>query len=340
MTTPKELGYVMPAEWREHRRCWMAWPTRAALWGGRLEAARAAYGEVARTIARFEPVSLVVPPAEAAQAHAMLGPEIDILCAPIDDSWIRDSGPTFVIDGNGGLAGVDWRFNGWGEKYRPFANDAAIAEIILRTQDVSRFAAPLILEGGSIAVDGEGTVLTTRECLLNPNRNPTLDQQSIERHLKDYLGAQKVIWLDYGVFNDETDGHVDNLACFSAPGKVLICAAAPEDDDNHARLAGNIDALRGQTDAQGRHLEIIPVPLPAPMFGADGQRQAASYINFYIANGAVVMPGFDCPEDAEAKAIVAAAFPEREVIQLCAAASTILHGGGNIHCITQQQPVP
>ncbi|TCS63407.1 agmatine deiminase family protein [Varunaivibrio sulfuroxidans] len=340
MTTPTESGYVMPAEWREHRRCWMAWPTRAALWGGRIEAARAAYGEVARTIARFEPVTMVVPPAEAAQAHAVLGPEIDILCAPIDDSWIRDSGPTFVIDGNGGLAGVDWRFNGWGGKYRPHDKDAAVAEIILKTEDIPRFAAPLILEGGSIAVDGEGTVLTTRECLLNPNRNPDLDQDEIARHLKDYLGVRKVIWLDHGVFNDETDGHVDNLACFHAPGKVLICTCDPDDGENYDRLSRNIDTLSRETDAQGRPLEITPVPLPTPMFGDDEQRLAASYINFYVANGAVIMPGFGCPEDAKARAIIAAAFPEREVIQLCAAALTILHGGGNIHCITQQQPVP
>jgi agmatine deiminase len=337
MSRPAENGFFMPGEWAPHRRCWMAWPCRESLWGDAIDEARDAYAEVAKAIAEFEPVTMIANPENVAEVSLRCGGSV--ACVPMahDDSWLRDSGPTFVVDGRGEIAGIDWRFNAWGGKYDDYLRDAAVAVQILEHAKVRRYEAPLVLEGGSFHVDGEGTVLTTEECLLNPNRNPDLSKGEIEELLCAYLGAQKVIWLGAGLEDDETDGHVDNLACFVRPGAVLALTTNDEDDANYDALRDNLERLRSATDAKGRTLDVVEVEQPRARNNKEGRRLSASYVNFHVANGGIVMPSFDDDsQDQKAKEVVAGCFPDREVTQV--RALDILAGGGGIHCITQQQP--
>lgn len=325
----------MPAEWAPHTRCWMAWPRRKAIWGDAMTTAERAYAEVAMAIARFEPVTMVAAPGDEARARARCGPGIGIMTWPIDDSWMRDTGPTFVIDANGELAGVDWRFNAWGGKYDDFDRDAGLAARVLESVGARRFAAPLTLEGGAIHCDGEGTVLATESVLLNANRDGPHSASDIEGRLAEWLGAEKVIWLPAGLAGDETDGHVDNVACFSQPGRVLALIAPALDDPNHGVLQRNREVLEASTDARGRKLQVTAIEQPTQFDGL-GKPSAASYINFYVANGGVIAPRFGIAQDAEAAAAIGAAFPGRAVVPVDA--RPILRGGGGIHCITQQQP--
>lgn len=326
----------MPAEWAPHGRCWMGWPCREEAWGGAMEQARAAYARVARAIAAFEPLTMLAREEHCEEAQRLCGPEVTVQAMALDDSWLRDIGPSFVVNGQGGLAGVDWGFNAWGGEYQGYAQDAQVARRILEHLGLTRYAAPLILEGGSVHVDGEGTVLTTEQCLLNPNRNPNLDRDQIEDHLRNYLGAEQVLWLGEGLVDDETDGHVDNLACFARPGVVLLLSTAEESDANYGLVQDNLRRLRTMTDARGRDLEVVEIEQPRSRVER-GVRLGQSYINFYLANGALIMPAFDdTARDANARAILREQFPEREVVQL--PALDIVRGGGGIHCITQQQP--
>ncbi len=338
MPSPAEQGYHMPAEWAPHSRCWMAWPCREALWGEGLEAARDATAEVAKAIAAFEPVTMVAKPDSLAEVSLRFSSGVSCLPMALDDSWMRDTGPSFLVDGRGGLAGISWRFNGWGERYLPYDNDAALAAAVLDHLGVERIDAPLILEGGAIHVDGEGTLITTGEGLLNANRNANLWREEIERLLAGHLGVFKVIWLGQGLVDDETDGHVDNLACFVRPGVVLAQTASDPEDANHERLADNLERLRHTTDAKGRQLEVIEIEQPKARLGDDGRRLGLSYVNFYLANGGVVMPSFEDPADQPAFETVSRCFPDRRVVQV--PARDIVQGGGGIHCITQQQPAP
>ena len=332
---PATRGFQMPAEWAAHERCWMAWPCRAELWRDGMEDARRAYAAVARAIADFEPVTMIAREADAARAADLCGPTVAIMTAPIDDSWMRDIGPTFVVNEGGAIAGIAWRFNAWGGKYRGYRNDAALAGLLLGRLGMPRFDAPFILEGGAIHSDGEGTVLTTESVLLNPNRGMASTRAEAESLLRDWVGAEKVIWLPAGLAEDETDGHIDNVACFAGPGRVLALAAPDRSDVNYPGLAENLALLTSERDARGRALDVIPVRHTTQMDQA-GQPLAASYINFYIANGGVVMPSFASAEDDPAAAVIRAAFPGRRVVQVDAGA--IIRGGGGIHCITQQQP--
>lgn len=325
----------MPAEWVAHERCWMAWPCRAELWGGGLADAREAYAAVARAIAVFEPVTMIAREGDAADAGAQCGPSVAIMTAPIDDSWMRDFGPTFVVSDGGEVAGVSWEFNAWGRKYRGFDNDAALAGLLLDRLGVRRFVAPFVLEGGAIHSDGEGTVLTTESVLLNPNRRMAGSRDAAEALLRDWIGAEKVIWLPAGLVEDETDGHIDNVACFAAPGRVLALSAPNPSDPNHAALAANLALLSAERDARGRRIDVVPLKQTTKVDTA-GRPLAASYINFYIANGGIVMPSFASSEDTAAAATVREAFPGRRVVQVDA--RPIIRGGGGIHCITQQQP--
>ncbi len=336
MVFPAEDGFYMPAEWGPHDRCWMAWPCRRELWSERLDAARTAYAEVAMAIAEFEPVTMIANPENVAEASLRCGSSVACLPLAHDDSWMRDTGPSFLIDGRGEMAGVDWRFNAWGGKYDSYEKDSAVAAAMLEHLELTRYEAPIVLEGGSIHVDGEGTLITTEQCLLNPNRNPELDKDEIERLLNAHFGVEKVIWLGQGLEEDETDGHVDNLACFARPGVVLALSAEDPEDGNYDALRDNLIRLRAARDAKGRELEVIEVPQPERGAGDDGRRLAKSYINFYLANGAVVMPSFEDGKDKAAKEIVSGCFPDRKVRQV--PALDIVHGGGGIHCITLQQP--
>lgn len=337
---PVRDQFYMPPEWGPHARTWMQWPCRVAPWGTPegMALARQAYGHVARAIAKFEPVTMVVRPQDKAEAQLVLGGRIDLFEAPIDDSWARDSGPTFLVDGKGGHAGIQWNFNAWGTKYTPFANDASVATKILKSLDMKTYQGPLTVEGGALHVDGAGTLLVTEQCLLNENRNPELTRQQIEARLALYLGVLRIIWLGEGLKEDETDGHIDNVACFAPRGRVLLAMPRDKADPNYPAMSDNLVRLHDATDAGGRKLEVVELPLPyTARTRHDGTRLEMSYVNYYAANGAIIMPAFDDPADEEAKRILADVFPDREIVQLDA--MPIVEGGGGLHCITQQQPL-
>jgi agmatine deiminase len=354
---PAADGFRMPAEWEPHAGCWMAWPERPDNWRLGGDPAQAAFAAVASAIAASEPVTMAVSDGQFDRARAALPDSVRVVELSTDDAWLRDTGPTFVVDGAGGRRGVDWRFNAWGGLegglYFPWDRDERVAAKLLEVEGDERYLAPLILEGGSIHVDGEGTVLTTEQCLLNPNRNPDLDRAEIEAALHAHLGTEKVVWLGDGVFADETDGHIDNLACFARPGVVLLTWVEDPDDPQHAISRDALERLEAATDSRGRSFEVIKLPAPGPLTATAeeaanieavegtqprraGDRLAASYVNFYIANSHIVYPLLDPARDEEAAALIAAAFPDREVIGV--PAREILLGGGNIHCITQQVP--
>ena len=338
MTTPQESGYKMPAEWHPHVRCWMAWPCHVTSWKKiGLERARAAYARVAKAIAQFEPVTMLVNPGDEAEAALLCGPDIQLITQPINDSWTRDTGPTFLLNDSQQLAGVDWIHNAWGGNYEDCELDNHIAAKVIQETKAKHFQAPLVMEGGSFHVDGEGTVLTSRECLLNPNRNPDLSQEDIEQYLHNYLGTNKVIWLNKGLLGDETDGHVDEIACFIEPGKVLCLITHDKNDANYETLQENLELLKTATDARGRTLEVYTVEQPPATF-LDGERLTLSYINFYLANKGIVMPAFGHEyHDKAALELFRTLFPEHHINQIDAL--DVFAGGGGIHCITQQQPV-
>jgi agmatine deiminase len=334
--TPSQCGYAMPAEWAPHRRTWMCWPCRTEAWGStqQMERARAAAAEVARAIAGFEPVLMIARPADAESAKQAYGGSAEIFVAPIDDSWARDSGPTFLS--GPAAAGVAWRFNAWGRKYDGYDKDAALGCGILQRAGAKVFRAPIVCEGGAIHVDGEGSLITTEQCLLNANRNPGRTRHTIADALREYTGAQAVLWLP-GEFADvETDGHVDNIACFVAPGRVLlgIPPAAHPDFPVVAQLKRFFSEAR---DARGRAFEMVEIAQPQRVREDwRGRPLAASYVNFCLANGGLVMPAFDDPADLPAWRVLKDCFPAREIVQIDA--RDIVQGGGGIHCITQQEP--
>jgi agmatine deiminase len=356
-STPAADGYRMPGEFEPHSGCWIAWPERPDNWRLGAKPAQSAYAAVAEAINVSEPVTVAVSDTEFEHCRSLLSASIRVVELATDDAWIRDTGPTFVIDGKGARRGVDWHFNAWGGLdgglYFPWDRDERVARKVLEIEGADRYRAPIVLEGGSIHVDGEGTVLATEECLLSPNRNPSLTREQIEQALFDHLGAERMIWLGRGVYNDETDGHVDNLACFARPGVVLLTYAEDESDPQHAISRDAHERLRAATDARGRALEVIHLPSPGPMTitaeeagGVDavagsrprraGDRLAASYANFYIATKRVVFPLLDERYDETAARVLGECFPERQIVGV--PAREILLGGGNIHCITQQVP--
>lgn len=335
--TPVDDGFFMPAEWEPHERCWMQWPSQNEVWKDRLPQVHATYAQVARAIAVFEPVSMVCRPEEEMEARLACGRDIELVVAPIDDSWARDTGPIFVTDGKGRVAGTHWRFSGWGNTYHNYENDAAVGGLILDRLGLKSYRGNMVLEGGAISADGYGTLLTTEECLLNDNRNPELNQQQIEEILALTLGVARIIWLEKGLEDDETSGHVDMIACFAGEGRVLLHMPEDKGDPNHARMQDNKQRLAAAKDARGQRLEVIEIPQPKRnLRRSDSRRLCTSYVNSYIANGAVIMPTYDDPNDAAAAAIMADVFPERRIVPV--PALEIAQGGGSIHCITQQQP--
>jgi agmatine deiminase len=356
-STPAADGFRMPAEFERHSGCWMIWPERPDNWRLGAKPAQAAFAAVAAAIAAREPLTMGVSDAQLEHCRALLPSSVRVVELASDDAWIRDCGPTFVIDDSGNRRGVDWRFNAWGGLlgglYFPWDRDERVAAKVLETEAADRYRAPIVLEGGSIHVDGEGTVLSTEECLLNPNRNPELSREQIEATLHDYLGSEKVVWLGRGVIDDETDGHVDNLACFARPGVVLLTWSEDESDPQHQISRDALTRLQAADDARGRPFEVIKLPSPGPLTisaeeaaGVDsaassqprraGERLAGSYANFYIGNERVVFPLLDERCDEQAAEILRGCFPERQVVGV--PAREILLGGGNIHCITQQVP--
>jgi agmatine deiminase len=336
MGYPIEDGFRMPPEWAPHTRCWMAWPCAEETFPD-LSLARSAYAEVARAIARFEPVTLVANPEDIVGAQKLCGDAVELVALAIDDSWSRDTGPTYLVDGRGGLGAVDWPFNNYGEIDPYYDNDKLLARRILERSGGHRFEAPIILEGGAIHTDGQGTLLTTENVVLNPNRNPGLTKADADEIFRVHLGVEKVIWLDKALDVDSTDGHVDNLACFVRPGVVAALVAEDPTDSQYAPLQENLERLKCAKDATGQPLEIIEMGQPARR-EFRGERIPASYINFYIANGGVVLPVFDDPADRAAIEALERAFPDRVVVPV--PGSDIVRSGGCIHCITQQEPQP
>ncbi len=337
MQTPKQSGFSMPAEWHLHSQCWMAWPCHQATWHKiGLTRAREAFARVALAIRQFEPVIMIADPSDELSAQTLCGPSIQVLKLPLNDSWLRDTGPSFLLNAEHHLAGVDWIHNAWGGNYESYDLDNQIAAAVLHLANAKPFQAPLVMEGGSFHVDGEGTLITTRECLLNPNRNPNLSETEISQYLQDYLNVKTIIWLDHGLIGDETNGHVDEIACFIAPGRVLCLITNDPMDVNYSRLQENYTVLKQSKDAKGRRLDVIPIEQP-PATYLDQERLTLSYINFYLANGGIVMPAFGHPHyDAAAKTQFERHFPGRIITQIDAI--DIFSGGGGIHCITQQQP--
>ncbi len=336
---PARDGFFMPAEWEPHLRTWMCWPTRAEAYGGQegLLRAKQAYARVARVISAFEPVIMAARPAEAAEAKLATGGKTEVLEVALDDGWARDFGPTFLKGRKGGLAGVQWLFNAWGNKYKPFANDAVFATRVLKVAGAASYDAPLVCEGGAIHTDGSGTLITTEQCLLNANRNPGISREEVEEHFEHYLGARKVIWLGDGFSDKETDGHVDNIACFAAQGRVIIGMPAMRSHPDYAPTHEALRRLKAATDAGGKKFDIIELPGPQKTStGWNGEILQASYVNFYLPNGAIVMPAFNDPNDERARAILAGCLPGRDIMQIDAI--DIVQGGGGIHCITQQEP--
>lgn len=358
-STPARDGFRMPAEFERHSGCWMLWPERPDTWRDGAKPAQRAFAEVACAIATGEPVSVGVSAQQYQNARSLLPAPIRVVEISSNDAWVRDTGPTFLVDSRGRRRAVDWRFNAWGGLggglYFPWDRDEEVARKISEIEGADRYAAPLILEGGAIHVDGQGTCLTTEECLLNPNRNPHLSRAQIEELLRAYLGVSQIIWLGRGVYLDETDGHIDELACFVAPGHVALSWT---DDRSDPQYEISLDAwrrLRSARDARGRALTVHRIHQPDPMFmtaeeaaGLDrregslprraGDRLPASYINFYVGNRVVVMPRYDKRRDRAAARILGRLFPGRRIMGI--PTREVLLGGGNIHCITQQVPAP
>jgi agmatine deiminase len=314
----------------------MAWPVRGELWGDHLDAVREAYAEVANAIARFEPVTMVVKPKNVAEASLQCGPGISMYSLPHDDSWLRDNGPSFVVDHLGGVAGVSWKFNGWGGRFADYDRDAVVAEALLSHLEMRRYDAPVVFEGGALVADGEGTAIASESVLLNPNRNPGVSRAEMEKYLADYLGIRKVIWLTQSLAGAHGESPVDDLAIFARPGVALALSCSDSADANHAALTESIARLRSETDAAGRTIEVIEIEQPRARYMENGDRLNLSYVDCYIANNAVIMPVFEDPQDARAYEAFNKAFPGREVVQI--PATDIAFGGGGLHAIALGQP--
>ncbi len=330
---PREFGYYMPGEWVPHTCCWMAWPCREGLWADD-EATMQDYANVANAIARFEPVNMLVPPHKLESAGRLLGENVKIVEMLIDDSWARDSGPNFLVGGPK-LAGSSWTFNAWGGKYDPYDQDALMGEQILELAAADCYPSRLVAEGGGVTVDGEGTIITTESCFLNKNRNPGLSREEIELELCRTLGASKVIWIPGDVEETETDGHIDGIAAFIEPGRVLVEVNPDKTDPHYAVGVDNTEAFKGQTDAKGRKLEIEFID--EGIYHEDvWNGGCSSYINSYLANGAVIVPGYGYDRDQGAVETYRRIYPDREIVQV--PIHSLALGGGGIHCVTQQQP--
>jgi agmatine deiminase len=320
-----------PAEWEPHERTVMGWPCRLELWGETIDQARADYAAVANAIAAFEPVTMIANPGEdPARARAACGEGVEIVELPLDDSWLRDCGPIYVYGDDGRRIAVHFGFNAWGEKYPPWDRDAAVGGLIAERLGDEVRTAPIVLEGGSILTDGAGTLLTTEQCLLNPNRNPSLSRQEIEAALRANLGVREIVWLGQGLVEDrDTDGHVDLIASFIRPGHVLLQTVGDRNPN-----FDHCEENRGRLQEAGIAVTELPY---LPYDTVEGETIAASYLNFYLCNGAVIVPVSGAPTDAEALAIIGRAYPDREVVSVRGA--VLAYGGGGPHCITQQVPI-
>jgi agmatine deiminase len=331
---PAELGYTMPAEWAPHAGCWMAWPKRAELWREHIEGAREDYVRVAQAIATYEPVTMIADPSDAAGARRRCGPSIKVVSMPIDDSWLRDSAPTFVVNRAGSRAAAAFTFNAWGGKYHPHDQDATLGSRIAEVAGFPVYRSELVVEGGGFLSDGEGTLITAETCILNANRNPGWTKGEAEAELRAMLGVQKVIWLPGDVMDTETDGHVDGYLAYVKPATVLCEVVADPADPRYAIMAENRRVLEAETDARGRRFHLLPIA-EAPR-SAVPEGICRSFVNFYIANGAIIAPAYGIAEDEAVAETLRVAYPDRTILTV--ALMDLFRGGGGIHCITQQEP--
>lgn len=358
-TTPKQDGFRMPGEFEKQAGIWMIWPERPDNWRNGGKPAQEVFSNVAKAILQFEPVTVIVSPNQYENARTRLPAEIRVVEMVNDDAWVRDCGPTFVINDKGEMRGVDWEFNAWGGLvdglYFPWANDDKIAQKICEIEGVDSYRTEgFVLEGGSIHVDGEGTVMTTEMCLLSEGRNPDMTKEEIEKMLYDYLNCEKVIWIKNGIDPDETNGHIDDVACFVAPGEVACIWTDDPQNPFYDVAQESYKQLCEETDAKGRKLKVHKLCLtkkPCLLEGADtidrvegsiprenGEISIASYMNFLIVNGAVILPQYGDENDALAIQQTQEMFPDRKIVGVLT--KEVAFGGGNIHCITQQQPDP
>jgi agmatine deiminase len=315
----------------------MAWPKRVELWQQYLETAREDYIRVARAIARFEPMTMIADPEHATEARMRCGPSIKVLPLSLDDSWLRDSAPTVVVDPAGRRAAAAFTFNAWGGKYRPHDQDASLGERLAAAAGIPSFRSSLVVEGGGFFTDGEGTLITAETCVLNPNRNPGWTKAQAEAELRAMLGVRKVIWLPGDATDTETDGHVDGYISFVSPGTLLLEVVADPADPRYAIMAENRKVLESETDARGRRFTLVPIAEAPRSVIPDGEQVfCRSYVNFYVANGGIVAPAYGIAEDAEVRETLRRAYPDREVVMV--ALRDLFRGGGGIHCITQQEP--
>jgi agmatine deiminase len=356
-STPRRDGYRMPGEFEPHQGCWMLWPERPDNWRLGAKPAQQAFVAVATAIAGSEPVSVGVSAAQYANARRLLPGAVRVVEISSNDAWMRDVGPTFVVNDRGGVRGVDWQFNAWGGLdgglYFPWDKDDAVAQKVLEIEGRDRYRAPFVLEGGAIHVDGQGTLITTEECLLNRNRNPGLTRDEIEDLLRRYLGVEAVVWLGKGTYMDETDGHVDNLCAYVRPAEVVLNWTDDRDDPQYESSREAYERLKEARDARGRRFEVHKLVQPGPLLttheeaagvdSAEGTKRrqagdwlAGSYVNFYLGTKRVVVPLLDPQRDAAAMRKLQALFPRREIVGV--PGREILLGGGNVHCITQQVP--
>lgn len=346
---PAELGYHMPAEWRRHQATWLAWPKDPLTWPDRVPLVEDIFLQMMAALAPHETVNLLVDNAEAEQGVLsrcdFAGAEnIRFHQIPTVDSWIRDYGPNFLVDTKGEWAYNDWIFNAWGNKYQELKQDDSIPARLESFLGVPRFEPGIVMEGGSIEVNGAGVVMTTEQCLLNPNRNPGLNRGEIEEYLREFLGVQKVLWLGEGIVGDDTDGHIDDIGRFVSATTVVCALEEDPADANYKLLQDNLDRLQRATDAKGRAWDIVTLPMPGVVGASNDNsprqldRLPASYANFYVANHVVLVPIFGHGNDKRALEIIQSLFPDRRPVGINC--EPLVWGMGTIHCVTQQQPEP
>jgi len=338
--TPAEPGYRLPAEWEPHAATWLAWPHRRATFLGPFAAIPPVYERLARLVAAHEPVRIVGPAGVLAAPRKRLAdtPHVAFVEIPTNDSWIRDTGPVFLVPRDRSAAppvAVCWDWNAWGGKYPPWDDDARVARRVADHLGLAAHEPGVVLEGGAIETDGDGTLLANERCVVDPRRNPGLDRVAMERALVRWLGVERVLWVGGDLAGDDTDGHIDQLARFVAPGRVLAARQADPLDPNHAALEANLALLRTHVDARGRRLEVVPVDIPA-RFAFEHTQLPASHLNFYVANGVVAVPVFGGPTDDPALATIGGCFPGRRVEPVDC--RELVRGRGGLHCITRDEP--
>ncbi len=341
--TCRELGFSMPAEWEKHDAIWLAWPHDPTTFPDRVERVEATYVQIIKEIHTSEHVNLFVTDEAMKQKATKLFEIAGVDLSRVSffvfnyaDVWFRDYGPVFVKRGAHELAMLHWNFNAWGDKYETLLKDKQIPQVINEKMALQCFRPGMVLEGGSIDVNGKGTLLTTEQCLLNPNRNPNLNKAQIEMYLSDYIGVQHFIWLKAGILGDDTDGHIDDLARFVNPTTVVCAYQDDPKDEDYATLKENYEILCRSVDQDGNKLKIVKLPMPTVISEDEWERLPASYTNFYIGNTKVLVPVFDQENDAKALAILQEQFPTRKVVGIRCV--DLVYGFGTIHCISQQQP--